>query len=61
MLTKPRSKRDKRRATTARRIVLTDKRIENLKQAIRATQAETERLNVIRRVDPKTLVQPMTL
>lgn len=63
MLSKSRSKRVRRRGTSSssRRIVLTDKRVEILKQVIKATQLETERLNDIRRVDPKTLVQPMTL
>lgn len=61
MLTKSRSKRVRRRAKSPRRIVLTDRRIETLKQAIKATQLETERLNAIRRVDPDTLVQPMTV
>lgn len=63
MLSKSRSKRVRRRGTSSssRRIVLTDKRVEILKQVIKATQLETERLNDIRRVDPNTLVQPMTL
>lgn len=61
MLTKTRSKRARRRGTATRRIVLTEKKVEMLKQAIKATQLETERLNEIRRVDPQTLAQPMTL
>jgi hypothetical protein len=61
MLTKPRLKRVSRRAPRRRQIVLTEKRLEILKEAIKAMQLETERLNDIRRVDPNTLVQPMTL